>query len=145
MDGEFVMDLQDVFASVESADVMSLSFLTFRKALIIDTRSNGAEGPLVSILPMVASPQERVRSLRRLRPRFPRLRDLTVIPWPRYVDSLVSLGVWDRIVERFVVSGDDVAVAACEEALDELRRLEKAELAAVVSGESYHTIWASGE
>ena len=92
---------------------------------------------------MVASPQERLRTIRRLRPSFPQLHTLTLIPWPRYVDTLVSLGVWDRIVGRFVRSGHNQLVDLCQSILGELRRLEKAELANVVRGENYHTVWSS--
>ena len=143
MDGDFVLDLDDVIESVEGAEVMSLSFLTFNKALVIDTRSNGADGPLVCVKPLVGSPQERIRSIRNMRSGFPRIESLTVIPWPRYVDSLVSLGVWERIVARLVASGHSDASGACDEVLVELRRLEKAELVAVLSGDSYHTIWSA--
>ncbi|MCH8206333.1 MAG: hypothetical protein IH956_04950, partial [Chloroflexi bacterium] len=95
------------------------------------------------IMPMVASPQERLRSLRRLRPEFPRVHNLALIPWPRYIDSLVGLGVWERIVNRFEKAGQSEAVAACEAVLEELRALEKAEMAAVVRGENYHTLWSA--
>jgi len=144
MSGEFEMDPQEVIESVESAEVLSLSFITLRKALVIDTRRSGSEGPLVRIMEIVGSPQERIKSIRRLRAGFLRVRSLTVIPWPRYVDSLVALGIWERILGRVAESGDQAAVTACEEALAELTRLEKAEMAAVVKGEGYHTIWASG-
>jgi len=144
MSGEFEMDPQEVIESVESAEVLSLSFITLRKALVIDTRRSGSEGPLVRIMAIVGSPQERIKSIRRLRAGFLRVRSLTVIPWPRYVDSLVALWIWERILGRVAESGDQAAVTACEEALVELTRLEKAEMAAVVKGERYHTIWASG-
>ena len=143
MDGDFVLDIEDVIESVERAEVMSLFFPTFGKAVVIDTRSTDTQGPMVRIMPMVASPQERLRSLRRLRPGFPRVRGLTVVPWPRYVDSLVTLGVWDRVVQRFAKAGQDGSVAECEGILSELRMLEKAELSAVVQGDNYHTLWSA--
>ena len=132
-------------SNIDNAEVMSVFFPALRKAVVIDTRSNDQEGPSVRIMPMVASPQERARALRRLRPNFPRLRNLTLIPWPRYVDSLVRLGVWDRIVDRFKRSGHDEAVRACRAVMVELRRLEKAGLAAVVRGENYQTLWSARE
>jgi hypothetical protein len=140
MNGNFYLDLQEVMESADSAEVVSLFFPMFGKAVIIDTRSFGDQGPLVQIMPMVASPRERLRSLR---PAFPRVNTLTVIPWPRYVNSLVTLGVWDRIVRRLADSGHDEAVVDCASVLDELRRLEKAELGAVVSGQNYYTVWSS--
>ena len=143
MDGSFELDLEEVIECVGNAEVMSLFFPTFGKSVVIDTRSTLEQGPMVRIVPIVASPQERLHSLRRLRPGFPRLRSLTVIPWPRYVNSLVTHGIWDRIVGRFVEAGQDNAVGECETVLSELRRLEKAELAAVVTGENYSTVWSS--
>jgi hypothetical protein len=145
MEGDFEVDLQEVIDCVKTAEVMSIFIPTLRKAVVIDTRSSEAEGPLVRIMPLVASPQERVRSLRRLRPGFPSVRDLTVIPWPRYVNSLVTLGIWDRIIKRFVDSGYQEAATACVAVLEELRRLEKEELAEVVRGQDYHTLWSSSD
>ena len=49
--------------SIDEAEVMSLFFPTFRNAVVIDTRHNDAEGPMVRIVSMVASPQERLRSI----------------------------------------------------------------------------------
>jgi len=145
MDGDFVLNLEDVIESVETAEVMSLFFPTFNKAVVIDTRFTDKEGPMICIMPMVESPQERIRSIRRLRPSFQNAQSLSIIPWPRYVDSLTALGVWDRILRRFAESGHQEIVTKCTEILVELRRLEKAELAAVVLGENYHAIWSAGE
>jgi hypothetical protein len=145
MDDEFVFSLEDVLTNIDTADVMSLFFPAFRKAVVIDTRTNDEEGAMVRILPMAASPQERLRTIRKLRPTFPRLRTLTLIPWPRYVDSLVSMGVWGRIVDRFRNGGHDGVLAECDAVLAELRGLEQLELAAVVRGENYHTLWSATE
>ncbi len=143
MDGDFVLDFDEVIESVKSEEVMSFFFPTFRKALVVDTRHNETDGPMIRVMPMVASPQERIRALRRLRGGFPRVRSLTVIPWPRYVDSMVSLGVWERIVERLAQSGIEGAAESAQPVLEELKGMEKAEMAAVVIGENYHTIWSA--
>ena len=97
----------------------------------------------MGIAPMVTSAQERIRSIQRMRPGLPTVSSLALIAWPRYVDSLVALGVWGRIVKRFSDSGHEDAVAACDVVLDELRRLEKAELRAVVEGDGYRIIWSA--
>ena len=96
MDEDLSFNLDEVLKSIDKAEVISLFFPKFRKSMIIDTRSNDTDGPMVRIMPMVASPQERMRNIRRLRPSFPRLRDLTLLAWPRYVESLISLGVWEE-------------------------------------------------
>jgi len=143
MDSDFVFDLDEIMNSINTAEVMSIFFPTFRKSVVIDTRTSSDGRPMMKIMPMVASPQERLRSIRRLRPGFPRVHNLTVVPWPRYVDSLVTLGLWDRIVRRFRESNDEEMVQRCEDVLSELRRLEKEEMAAVIRGENYQTIWSA--
>ena len=143
MDDDLIYDPEEVMSNIDNAEVMSVFFPAFRKAVVIDTRSNDQEGPSVRIMPMVASPQERLRSIRRLRPGFPRLQNLTLIPWQRYVDSLVTMGVWAKIEDRIKESGDISAIEACDAALSELRHAERRELYAVIVGEGYQTIWSA--
>jgi len=145
MDGNFLFEIDEVLRNVQEAEVMSIFFPSFRRALIIDTRSNTDDGPMVRLMPMASSPQDRVRSIRKLRPGFPRLQNLTLIPWQRYVDSLVNLGVWEKIVKRIEESGDPKAIQACDAALTELRRLERQELVAAISGDNYQTIWSASK
>ncbi len=145
MEGNFLFEIDEVLRNVQEAQVMSIFFPSFRRALIIDTRSNADDGPMVRLMPMASSPQDRVRSIRKLRPGFPRLQNLTLIPWQRYVDSLVNLGVWEKIVKRIEESGDPKAIQACDAALTELRRLERQELVAAISGDNYQTIWSASK
>ena len=128
MDGNFIIDLDEITDGLASAEIISLSFLIFNKALIIDTRSNELEGPLVCVSPMVGSPQERIRILTRMRPDFPRIDTITVIPWPRSVESLVNLGVWELILSTFEAGGHLDAVLRCETILLDLQNLQKSEL-----------------
>ena len=132
MDGDFVIDLDEVMDSLENGEVISLSFQTFNKALVIDTRSNEREGPLVCVCPVVESPRERIRVLRKMRPAFTRPSNLTVIPWPKSVASLVSLGVWEKLISRFEREEHHEAVRNCAIVLAELRSLEREEVAAVL-------------
>ncbi|MDP6300610.1 MAG: hypothetical protein QF717_04715 [SAR202 cluster bacterium] len=143
MEGNFLFDIDEVMRNVEEAEVMSLFFPAFRKSLIIDTRTNSTDGPMVRLMSMANSPQERARSIRRLRPGFPRLQNLVLIPWQRYVSSLIELGVWGKVLARIEATGDDNAVKALEAALDELRKIERDELVAAISGKSYQTIWSA--
>ena len=141
MEGNFLFDIDQVIRNVSEAEVMSVFFPTFRRALIVDTRANDSVGPYVRLMPMARSPQDRMRSIRRLRPQFPRPTNLTLIPWQRYVESLVESGVWDQIVDRISQSGDGSAVTACNDALSELRQMERDELVSAITGRNYHTIW----
>ncbi len=144
-EGDFGIDLQKVKETIDDAEVISLFFPSLRKSLILDVRTNERDGPMVKVMPMAASPQERLRGLRRMRPGFPRLRSLTLIPWLRYIDSLVTTGVWERVIDRVskAAAGDEALLSTCEEALQELKDHEKAELLAVVRGDNYRTIWSA--
>ena len=142
MEGNFLFDIEDVLQNVQRSEVMSVFFPTFRRSLIIDTRHNDDAGPLIKLMPMAKSPQDRMRSIRRMRPGFPRPTNLTLIPWQRYVASLVASGVWDKILARVEESGYQDALEACEQALEELRQLERDELTAAITGDNYHTLWS---
>ncbi|MFN3973829.1 MAG: hypothetical protein ACK4K2_00910 [Dehalococcoidia bacterium] len=142
MDMEFTIDLQRVRSGLEQADVVSLFFPRLRKTLVIDFRCTADEPPLVRIAPMTSSLAERLRSVRRMRPHWPRPKKLMAIPWPRYVDSLFRLQVADALLGRVASCGHPEAVKQCRLALEELRRLERRELGAVIRGDNYHTIWA---
>lgn len=141
MEGNFLFDIDQVIQNVSEAEVMSVFFPTLRRSLIIDTRSNETVGPFVRLMPMARSPQDRMRSIRRLRPQFPRPTNLTLIPWQRYVDSLVESGVWDQIVDRVRQSGDETALSSCSQALNDLRQMERDELVSAITGRNYHTLW----
>ena len=143
MDGDFELDVDEILTDLKDADVLSIFFPMFRKSLVLDMRSTEQSGPMVKIMPMVASPQERMRAIRRLRPGFPRRHSLSVVAWPRYVESLRANGIWQRLVDRLVEAGHKRAAEYMEKALAELSRQEKAEMARVVMGENYHTIWTN--
>lgn len=142
---DFAVDLEELFNDIDNAEVVSISFPTFDKSAVFDMRSTETEGPMLRLMPMVSSPRERIRSVRRLRPGFPRPTGLTVIPWHGYVDTLVQNGIWEKLVERFSQSGPNriEALDTCGSALRELRHCEKTEMTAAILGDNYHTIWTS--
>ena len=143
MNSDFMFDIDGMIKSIDTADVISIFFPSFRKALVVDPRNNERHRALVQISPMAASPQERLRLIRRQRSGLPRVRNLAVIPWTRYVDSLIALGLSDKIVERLEDSGDDEALDEFERALIELRDMEREEHVNAIVGKNYHTIWSA--
>lgn len=142
MDGDFRINLEDVLRNIYSAEIISIYFPLLRKTILIDTRFSESDPPMVKIVPMALTVDERNRALRKLRPNFPTSRSLTVIPWPKYVESLVDLGIWAKVIERFVDSGYKEAVQECNIVLEEMYGLEMEELSAVIRGENYHTMWS---
>jgi hypothetical protein len=136
IDGGLELDLEAVRQNIEEAEVVCLYFPTLGRTLLVDTRSNEHAGSHVSVQPMAPSSAERLRSLRRLRPQFPRPRSLTLIPWDGRVESLCSLGLWEPLLAR--LDCPDRAI----ECLRELRALERRELRAVITGEEYDALWS---
>ena len=143
MNSDFMFDIDGMLKSIDTADVISIFFPSFRRALVVDPRSNERHSAMVQIAPMAASPQERLRLIRRQRPGLPRVRNLAVIPWTRYVDSLVNLGLWDKLIERLESAGEEEAIRECERSLRELREMERAEHVNAIVGRNYHTIWSA--
>jgi len=141
IDGSFGIDPQEVIRNVETAEVICLHFPLLNKTVVVDTRSDIEDPPLIKVLPKAKSVEDRLRSLRKLRPRFAQPDKVTIIPWPNYVDSMVRLGIWGALVRRMASIGHAGSAADCDRVLDELRRLERDELAAAVTGKQYHTIW----
>lgn len=141
MDSEFRIDVSEVQRSVELGEIVALYFPLLRKTLLMDTRTSGIDGPMIKVVPMASSPEERFRELMRMRPRFPKPESITLIPWPKYVASLVRLEVWDAIVRRYIEVGPPDIVRQCDECLQELYRAEQEELRNAIVGENYETLW----
>lgn len=141
MDSDFRIDISEVSRSIDVGEVIALYFPLLRKTLLMDARSSGVDGPMIKVVPMASSPEERFRDLIRMRPRFAKPESITLIPWPKYVASLVRLEVWDRIVRRFLEIGPPEIVRQCDDCLQELYRAEQEELRKAITGESYETLW----
>ena len=141
MDSDFRIDIGEVQRAIDVGEITALYFPLLRKTLLMDTRTTGVDGPMIKVVPMASSPEERFRDLVRMRPRLPKPESINIVPWPKYVASLVRLEVWDHIVRRFLEIGPPEIVKRCEECLEELKRLEREELRRAITGENYETLW----
>ena len=139
------LDLGAIAHHVATAETMSFFFPVLRRSLVIDLRSSPKDGPLIRVMPVARSAGGRLRAVKRLRPHMPRPRNLVTIPWPVYVETLVSAGIWDRLLARLAEFGSREALRAAAEALAELRQIEQRELGALIRGEQYETIWTRQE
>ena len=144
MEGEYVIDLAEVLHSLETSDVIAMYFDRLRKTLLLDARTNALDGPLVKIVPMASSPEERFKSLKKMRPRFPNPESITIIPWPKYVASLERLGVLEQLTRRFAEEGQFEVVRQCQKCYKELLKLEEELMAQALSGENFETLWQRG-
>jgi hypothetical protein len=140
MDSDFRIDIHEVCRAVDTGEIIALFFPLLRKTLLMDTRTTPLDGPMIKVVPMAASPEDRYRELVRMRPRLPKPESISIVPWPKFIASMVSAGVWDRVVHRYAGFGaKEVRQAiAC---LEELRAFEREELRRAITGENYETLW----
>lgn len=141
MDSDYRIDVSEVNRNIDAADVIALYFPLLRKTLLMDMRTNDVDGPMIRVVPMANTPEERFQSLKKMRPRFKKPDSITIIPWPKYVSSIMELGIWDHIVRRYAEIGTPVIVRRCEECYQELAKLEREEIRRAITGENYETMW----
>ncbi len=141
----FQDDIEEIKNTLLEADVISLFFPYFGKTVLIDIRSNETDGPALILTEMVRSPRERIRSMEQLRPGFNDPEKMVLIPWVRYLETLIDSGIWSLVIKKLEkASFIDPSVSA-NEILEKLRNLEHRELADAVNGTSYKTIWSKPE
>jgi hypothetical protein len=133
------VDLSEVLAVVNTAEVFVVMFYLFERRLLVDTRTSAGEPPLIRVVDRVRSSEERFRELLRLRPRFGSPERIVAFQWPRSVRTLIESGVWEAIETRVSSLGTpENAVLAVRSELQWEERNE--ELKAVRGEEPYRTL-----
>lgn len=141
MDSDYRIDFAEVYRAIDHGEIIALFFPLLRKTLLMDTRTTSLDAPLIKVVPMAASAEERYRELVRMRPRLPKPESVNIVPWPKLVGSLERTGVWDRIVRRYIDIGPPEIVRQCEQGIEELREFEREEIRNAITGENYETLW----
>ena len=129
--------------NLDVAEVVALYFPMLRKTLLMDVRTNDVDGPMIRVVPMAKTPEERFQSLLKMRPRFGKPDSITIIPWPKFVHSLIELGIWDHIVRRYAELGSPDMVRECDRCFVQLQKFEDDEIRNAITGENYETIWGT--
>jgi hypothetical protein len=144
MNTEFGIDLDEVRRVIDAADVLVVRFTITDRRLLVDCRTSDTEGPMVRVVPPVASGEERFKALKIMRPRFRTPERILTFQWPRHAVALAEAGVWDHLVRK--VTGIRAGAAEqCSAAWHELLGEErKTEVAAVRGDEGFKTIWPRG-
>ena len=139
MQDDLGVDLSEVLAVVNTAEVFVVMFYLFERRLLVDTRTSAGEPPLIRVVDRVRSSEERFRELLRLRPRFGSPERIVAFQWPRSVRTLIESGVWEAIETRVSSLGTPQnAVLAVRSELQWEERNE--ELKAVRGEEPYRTL-----
>ena len=142
MEDDLQGELDRVLESIREADVISILFTMFRKSLVVDLRPHHEEPPIIRIAPQSRGPEDRLRDIRRQRPSLPRPTNVTMFPWSKSVGTFESLGIYGALLRRAEESGHPPLPGECAQALDDLYRLERQEMVAVIRGENYYTVWS---
>lgn len=144
VDNDFTIDLAEIASTVRTHDVIIVRFIAVGERLLLDFRTNEADGPLVAVVAPVRSVQERYRNLRELRPSFADPEKIVTVFWPRFTRSLEETGVWREVSERIARSGHPENVRDATRVLGELMNLEMAQQrAAVKGGGQFQTLWSA--
>jgi len=140
---DYGIDIEEALKAIDMAEVLVVRFAILSKRLLIDFRTSPTEGPMVAVVPRAESLEERYKSLKRMRPRFPLPDRIVAFMWPRTnVATLYASPIWQRMVERLVSLGGPEMAQRMEEAYHRLLEEERQELvAAIRGGESYHSLW----
>ncbi len=137
--------ISQVLSTIDEAEVLTIFFPNLAKALIVDTRRNYEEGPLVKVVNQVNSMEERMAAIEKMRPGLGRVRSIAGIPWTKSIRTLRENGIITRLQQRLALSAQESynAGQACEEAFEKLQQVEYAQWADLIKGRNqlYKTIW----
>lgn len=143
MDNDYGIDLAEIRRVIGTADVLIVRFAIVEQRLLIDTRTNDVDGPLIKVVPRVQSMEERLEGLQKLRPRFPIPDRIMSFWWPRHIESLQTSGVWNAVSERMAATGDARSVERAQRVYRELLGEERREVRRAIRGEGYQSLWES--
>jgi hypothetical protein len=142
LDSGYGDSVDGVFKFIENADVLAVFFPKFGQSIVVDVRPKEGEPPLVRVVPMARSIADRLRTIKRMRPALPRPQDIVAIPWVGYVDAMKTSGLWGKVLGRIEQTSFPAALEDAENAFNELVRMERRELAQLIMGDQYETLWA---
>lgn len=136
------LDIEEMGRVIDEAGVLLVRFHVIPQRLLVDAREHAGEGPLIRLVPPVASAEERYRYLQKLRPGVPLPEQITVLSWPRYIDVMREAGLWQRLEQRMFELGGAPLARRCGEVFEEVRSAERAEVVtAILGGEGYESLW----
>jgi hypothetical protein len=123
------------------AMVMSVFFFRVGQSLVADFRTAGDVGPVVLLDPIVATPQDRLLSFRRLRPDLPLPDEITLAPWADRIRDFEERGVLAALLARCHEVGGDALSDEARKLFETLVHLERKIMQEMVRGIGMETIW----
>lgn len=140
-----LVDVAEIRQGVNNADVFAVGFRLFPERLLVDTRFDGRELPMVAIVDPVATLQERIFWLGRHRPTLGMPQNFTFFTWPHTVGYLEESGLWRDIRSRIMESHCSGADETVDAAFLDLAARERAASIAAINGSGHGTLWSASD
>lgn len=140
-----LVDYAEIHRLLDDADVFVVRFGNFTERLLVDSRYNDQEMPLVQIVEPASGPRERLRKLMRRRPSLGEPRAFSAFPWPHSPGLLESSGVWDMIRRKVQADADPAVETQCQVAFSQLENLDRQAGYTAIKGDNYLTLWPREE
>jgi hypothetical protein len=129
-----LVDFDEISKLLDTADVFTVGFATFPERLIVDTRANEHEIPMVQVV-------EPARSARDRRPSLGVPEAFSFFAWPHSPNFMVQSGIWDRIRRVVGADQDSTLGVQCDVAIKQLYNLDREATFALLKGEHCLTLW----
>jgi hypothetical protein len=140
-----LVDFAEITRIIETGEVFIIGFSNFPQRLLVDTRSNENETPLVQVVEPSSGARQRLAWLKSRRPTLGEPEAFVFFPWPHSAAFLIETGTWDQIVRRVVGDYDPAVRVQCEVAITRLQQLEHEAMMAVLRGDNCLTLWPREE
>jgi hypothetical protein len=136
-----LVDFDEIKKLVDSADVFTVGFSTFSERLVVDSRSNEREAPMVQVVEPARGARERLIWLNRRRPSLGTPQSFSFFAWPHSPTFMVQSGVWESIRDRVEAFEGTAVGLQCDTAMRELISLERQAVVAVLRGDHCLQLW----
>ena len=135
-----LVDFEEINKLVDTADVFTVGFATFPERLIVDTRSNEIETPMVQVVEPARSARDRLNWLNRRRPSLGLPGSLQLLRLAALAQLHGAVRRLGRIRSR-VERGDPQVQVQCDLAIKQLLNLDHEATLAILRGEHALTLW----
>jgi len=140
-----LVDFEEINKLIESADVFVVGFGNFPERLLIDSRSNDKETPLVQVVEPSTGARQRLAWLQRRRPSLGVPEQFSFFAWPHSPGFMAETGLWESIEGRVRASMNPAVQIQCDLAIKSLRSLDYDATMAILKGERCITLWPREE
>lgn len=138
----FGIDFDALNQTLTEGDVITIGFTMLPERLLVDTRTNADEGPLVAFVDPVANVAERYLWLGKHRSAFGSPQAFSFFVWPQAIRTLKESHALAPLRERLAASSQEAA-EALDQVIDRLAEFEVEYHKSAVRGDAqvWHTLW----